>query len=293
MSNPYQEMQLTGNGNVDIHKDINYKADVVPLHSHTFYEILFVISGNLQYLLDGRRYRIQRGDILLIPPGLSHRPLFLEELTEPYERLALWIRTDFWKDRVAQYPDLDFAFEQCRQKDSYLLRTPSATWSGLYAGFQSIYNEYADKKMNWELCLTSSALSLMAHICRTFYYLDGITPMTEQEQLLDTIFQYVNSHYTEPISLESIASRFLVSKSTVSHLFQQKLGVSFYHCVIQRRLIGAKNSILSGQRIQDVWEQYGFADYSSFYRAFKKEYGISPKEFLKQNQPQLQPPHRH
>ena len=285
MSNYYQEARITSGCQVEIHRDSSRVADTIPLHSHSFYEIIFVCGGNLQYLLEGRRYRIQKGDILLIPPGLSHRPLFLEELTEPYERLALWIDARFWQDMCAKYPDLNYAFDCCVKQDNCLLRTPSATWSGLYAGFQGVYHEFEEKKMNWELCLTASALSLMAHICRTYYYQGGACPVSEKEQLLDNIFSYINHHYQEPLSLDFISEHFLVSKSTVSHLFQQKLGVSFYHCVIQRRLIGAKNSILQGARIQDVWEPYGFADYTSFYRAFKREYGLSPREFQKQNRP--------
>lgn len=283
MSNAYQEFEMKGNGLVDIHVSVSHKPEVLPLHSHTFYEIIFISSGNLNYLLDGKRYRIRQGDILLIPPGISHRPLFLEELDVPYERISLMIAAGFWAEMTAKYPDLDYAFTRCRELDSYLLRTPSATWSGLKAGFYMLVREASEKKLGWELCMNSHALALMLHIGRTLYYQGGISPSSEKHQMLDDIFNYINNHYQEPISLDFLADRFLVSKSTISHLFQQKLGISFYHCVIQRRLIGAKNSMLSGTRIHDVWEPYGFADYSSFYRAFKKEYGISPSEFVKQN----------
>ena len=69
--------------------------------------------------------------------------------------------------------------------------------------------------------------------------------------------------------------------STVSHLFRQKLGVSFYRYVTQRRLIAAKTLIEQGQPLEAVASQTGFLDYSGFYRAFKQEFCISPRQYRK------------
>ena len=70
-----------------------------------------------------------------------------------------------------------------------------------------------------------------------------------------------------------------MSVSTITQLFRQKLGTSFYHCVTQHRLIAAKVLIGEGMLLEEVSRTVGFADYSSFYRAFKKEYGITPRQF--------------
>jgi len=57
--------------------------------------------------------------------------------------------------------------------------------------------------------------------------------------------------------------------------------VSFYHFVTQRRLISAKTLILDGVSAETASAKVGFGDYSTFYRAFKREYGISPMEYRK------------
>ena len=78
LSNLYQEMEMDSDS-VDCHDDVNYTKDSIQLHSHTFYEMLYCRSGNVQYLLGAERYRVRRGDIIFIPPwsgGLKAAPLW-------------------------------------------------------------------------------------------------------------------------------------------------------------------------------------------------------------------------
>ncbi len=275
----YQELTLH-DLRAFINLDVNWGKDVVSLHSHMFYEVLFCRQGNVDYLLDNQRFRVQQGDIVLIPPGMGHRPLFLEELKEPYVRYALWIDAAFFKGACAQYPLLDLCFQQCRKRGSYLLRTTRASWTGLQAAFDSLHKEARDQHPCWELCLAMGALTTMAHISRTYYYQDNASPSAESDTLLDHMFKYIDTHLREKITLEDLARQYMVSKSTVSHVFREKMGVPFYQCVVQRRLVAAKKSMLHGTPLRQVCEECGFADYSSFYRLFKKEHGISPRQFL-------------
>ena len=101
----------------------------------------------------------------------------------------------------------------------------------------------------------------------------------EKPELMDRLTAYVETHYAEAISAEKLGRLFYVSSSTVSHLFKEKMGVSFYCYVTQRRLIAAKSLIEKGLLLENVAAQTGFSDYSGFFRAFKREYGISPRQY--------------
>ena len=101
----------------------------------------------------------------------------------------------------------------------------------------------------------------------------------EKPELLDRITTYIETNYSRQITVAGLGRQFFVSSSTVSHLFQQRLGVSVYRYITQRRLISAKNLIGQKLPLEEVSRRVGFSDYSTFYRAFKQEYGISPRQF--------------
>lgn len=279
----YQQLAMSLPG-VQISYDDSATTRIVGMHSHPFYEVIFICRGqNIQYLLNNSRYQIKQGDILLIPPGMPHRPLFLQKLGEPYERYALWIEASFFEGQAALFPELNYAMEECRKADSGLLQGMQPLYASLHAAFHSLWAEQSNKRYGYQAEVTFGAMQLMVYISRLIYYRNASAAEMESENRLDSVLHYIDEHLEEKLTLESVANSMHVSKSTISHLFQKQLGVSFYKLVIQRRLIVSRNRIISGVPLSEVWERCGFADYSSFYRQFKKEYGISPREFRQGN----------
>lgn len=271
----YQELEMNSRF-VDTHEDISYSDDTVQLHSHSFYEILYCHSGSLQYLLGTERFRIHRGDVVIVRPGVSHRPLFLDQLVEPYHRYVLWINPELMDYLHKNFPDM-------REKEFpySILRTANTRWEYLDDYFQRGCREAANMELNWQAYVLGNTLELLAHLSRAFAAEGNSKPIAEKRELLDEVMTYIEKHMSEKITLDDTARRFLVSESTISQLFRKKLNVSFYHFVTQRRLIAAKAKIIEGETLEQVCCQVGFSDYSTFYRAFKREYGISPVQFRK------------
>lgn len=274
----HQEMHMKSHI-AEVHMDISKSSDTVCLHSHSFYEIIFCSGGSVPYLLNHNRYRVLKGDVLLIPPGIIHGPLLHEETSEPYQRISLWLNAECFDNYALKTPALHYSFSQCEKGGSYLLRSPSSTWTGIQAGFQHLLQESLQKHLGWDFCVAVSALDLMMHLSRTYYYQTISLPTALQSTPIDSLMHYIDTNLSSKLSLEKIASDFAVSKSTISHLFKKETGTSFYQFVIQRRMIFAKNRILQGSPLCQVWIECGFSDYSSFYRLFKKEYGVSPAHF--------------
>ena len=237
--NLYQELEMSSHY-VDTHRDTSFSNTQVQLHSHTFYELLFCISDSgVEYLVGTQRYRLRRGDVVAVPPGVSHRPLLPERMQEPYQRYVLWISPSFYSWFSRTFPREASLGGEGRQ----LLRTVGTEWEFLGELFRQGVEE------------------------------------AEKPELLDRIMAYIEANLSARITLADTARQFYISESTVSQLFRRKMGVSFYHCVTQRRLIAAKALILEGVALEAVAGRTGFTDYSAFYRAFRQEFGISPRQY--------------
>lgn len=271
----YQELEMTS-AYVDTHRDTSYSNAHMQLHSHTFYELLYCCNTcGAEYLVGSERYRLQEGDIVFVPPGVSHRPLLPEKMAVPYKRYVLWLSTDFMDRYASLFP---YPFTE-KQGHASMLRTGGTQWAHLKEQFQAGVREAEQQADGWEAAVIGNTILLLTWIKRATDARSAQPMKAEKPQLLDRIMAFVEAHYTEEIRIGELSKQLFVSSSTVSHLFKEKMGVSFYRYVSQRRLIAAKTLIERGQLLEDVAVQTGFADYSGFYRAFKQEYGISPRQY--------------
>lgn len=273
--NVYQEMEMT-DAYVDTHQDVSYANSVVNLHSHSFYEILYICNDcAVEYLVGAERYRLQKGDIVIVAPGVSHRPILPERMQVPYRRYVIWLSTEFAQQMHGVFPQ---EIENI-PKGASLLRTAGTRWEFLGDYFARGVEESERKAPFWRSAVYGNTIYLAGQLYRAIVSGDYAGLKAEKPELLDDVMAYIEANLSRKITLADIAREFYVSSSTISQLFRKKMGVSFYRCVTQRRLIAAKSLILDGVPLEAVNEQVGFTDYSTFYRAFKQEYGVSPRQF--------------
>lgn len=274
-SNLYQELEMSSRY-VNTHRDTSYSKATVNLHSHNYIEIIYCrTSAGVEYLIGSERYRLQKGDIVFVPPGVSHRPIMPEKLTVPYERDVLWISTEFMETILKMFPDATAESRDHRAP----IRTAGTRWEFLGDVFRAGVLEEEQKRPGWETAVMGNTLMIFTYMKRIYIERSAGTMKAEKPELLDRITAYIEQNYAEHITIDDLARKFYVSNSTISHLFRQKMGVSLYRYITQRRLIAAKSLVTAKVPMEEVSRMVGFADYSTFYRAFKQEFGISPRQF--------------
>lgn len=273
IDNFYQEAEMDS-PLVDTHMDISYTSDYVSQHSHTFFEIIYCVQGELEYLLGVRRYAIQAGDMIIVPPGVIHCPILPKKMELPYKRYVLWISASFAETlRNASSEILD-------SPEAVVLRVSGTKWEYLQRFFARGIKEAEIRAPGWQICLGGNAAQLLVHIARAAHERNTV-PTDPRDDLLEQILDYIQSNLKEKLSVTQTAQQFHISQSTLTHLFRREMGISFYRCVIQRRLAEGKNLIAKGISMEEVSLRVGFQEYSAFYRAFKTEYGISPMQYRK------------
>lgn len=273
----YQELEMDSNY-VDIHQDIGYSNHALQFHSHTFYELLCCRNTcSAEYLVGTERYKLQKGDIIFVPPGISHRPLLPEHMTEPYIRDVIWLSETFMQRLATSTPEL----MTHKFSKPFLFRTAGTGWEFICDIIRESVIEAEAGQLGWSTMVNASTANVLIQLLRADINCHVHPMKAEQPELLDRVLTYVEDHLSEKLSLAEIAHHFYVSESTISQTFRKKMGLSFYRCVTQRRLIAAKQLIAEGNSLESIAEQVGFSDYSSFFRAFKQEYGIAPRQYRK------------
>lgn len=272
----YQNVEMSSRF-VDAHQDVSYAGEAVGVHSHSFHEMVYCISGGADYIIGTERYHLNRGDILSIPGGVSHAPLIPENLPEPYRRYVLWLSPEFCDVILTMVLG-----DSLPVKDqSYVLHTTGTAWEHLGEYFRRMVQECEQRHFRWEAAAFGIATELAVQIARLWQGEQSVE--SEKPELLDRITSYLETHLSERITVADVAARFWVSQSTISQLFRKKMGISFYRYVTLRRLRESKVLIKSGIPMEQVSISVGFQDYSTFYRAFKSEFGISPAQYRKKH----------
>lgn len=274
-TNLYQELEMSSRY-VNTHRDVSYSNTTVSLHSHNYYELLYCrTSADVEYMIGSDRYRLQKGDIVMVPPGISHRPILPETMTVPYERDVLWISMDFMNTVDQMFPDPTAV----DRDHSVPIRTAGTRWEFMGDLFRAGVLEEEEKRPGWDAAVMGNTLMIFANLKRAYMERSAGAMKAEKPELLDQIVADIEKNYASRITIDDLARRFYVSNSTISHLFKQKMGVSIYRYITQRRLIAAKTLIGQKLPLEEISQRVGFSDYSTFYRAFRQEFGISPRQF--------------
>lgn len=263
---------------IDYYSDKDFKS--VNLHSHDFYELYFFVGGDASYIIESGHYRLNPNDILLIPPQTLHQ-LDINDSNETYERIVLWINPKFVRHISTKSTDLSYCFSVCADKKDYLIRdyTLSQSLKELLYGLYNLNdNNDFGKDIECENLIREALLSLCKH--QKYSQNDGAKQtIAHSNQTVAEIIKYIDEHIAEPLSLDVIAETVYLSKFYISRLFKQETNSTIHQYVLKKRLALSKRYIESGTSIADVCTRCGFLDYSHFFRAFKAEFGLTPKQY--------------
>lgn len=242
-------------------------------HSHPHHEIIQLLEGNVDFLIEGKVYPLQAGDILLIRAGDYHTrkinsKIYKRRVIE-FEELYLQLLTDTAKELLLPY--------NTHNEDFYpLISAPIVNAYHLGSIFDKIEKTITNPNKTHSF-IPIHIMSLLVEI-NNILVDKPIRTNNYTLQSITEIIKYIDEHISEKITLNDLEKTVNLSKYYISHLFKNTVGVTIANYIIERKIRYAEQLIRQGLSPTQASMMVGYYNYSNFYENYKKITRVSPKD---------------
>lgn len=245
----------------------------VDYHYHEFCKILLLVSGQGSYFVDGRRYLLNPGDIVLIGSRSVHKPELSEK--EVYERIIIYVKPEYLQNMSTESSDLLSLFSG---GSGHVLRLKEQRRRAVFSLAEKLRKDLGSEAFGRDVLSQADLLQLLVELGRSMTDSTASLPhpgMPENRRVQE-IMEYLDRNLTEEIDIDHLAERFYISKFYMMRLFQKETGMTVYAYLTQKRLMRARELMNGGVRAMEACYACGFHSYSSFTRAYGKYFGTTP-----------------
>ncbi|ATD56055.1 AraC family transcriptional regulator [Clostridium chauvoei] len=244
-------------------------------HFHPFTEIFFIINGEGAFTLDDRDVKVKQGDLIIINPNCLHTEKSIVK-NNPLEYIVLGI-----DNLILNFPDSYNLTNDTNSKKLYKIINLQSSRDAILTCLNSLIREIENKDYNYEMACKNILTLLIIHIIRS---IPSLLVIEEPQEKLNLecvkIKNYIDSHYSENITLDILSDMSYMNKFHLVHTFTKQIGISPINYVINKRIEESKNLLTTtSYSIRDIASIVGFSNSSYFSQAFKKVTGTSPKGY--------------
>lgn len=252
---------------VYVNRREGYSTSVTGYHRHEFYELNLILSGNVNILLRGRSEPGTQNRMVLTRPGTPH---YISCKPDTLYRRIYLVFTEAWINRIPEWISLEEIFGR---EGEILTLTPEQT---LF--FRKLIEQIdAEQSPFSKRMLTYYLLSRAAEAMGSNRQILKRTPSC----VLDAI-AYIEEHFADKIIASTLAKRLNVSRTTLMTTFKSHTDRTIGEYLTQCRVKNAVLLLKDGKTLEDVADQCGFADSSGLIRGFRRCFGVTPRQYLKQ-----------
>lgn len=239
-------------------------------HYHDFHKIIIFLSGKVTYHIEGKSYHLKPWDILLVNQGAIHKPEI--DTSVPYERFILWIQ-----DGIREQ-ELNTCFQKASDRSFNLIRLESQTQERLKDILYELKKTLDEDEFGGDLLAQSLFSQFMIYLNRIFLNRKYITDQKSYscDSQVEDLVRYINRHLDEDLSIDRLAGKYFLSKYYLMRKFKEETGYTIHNYIVSKRLLLARSLIIQGTPVMKAAQQSGFRDYTTFVRAYKKQFGTAP-----------------
>lgn len=257
------------------------KAEKRQFVAGRYYVILYISRGTCYFDVEGEMKFCGTEDVLLIKPGEKTEMNFRGGRYQ-LQILELRVLPEYLRELSDEETDLEkgFLFVPYRVTVVHADSETSMLIKNIAMKLSNMVNDsetYGQKL--YEKNLVSMLLVLSLRVC---IRADKVRRERKRKHvLMDDIFLYIGEHLTEDLTLEHLEKEFYVSRYHICREFKRQTGQTPHAYIVKARLDLCRKYIEQGKSVHEVYQLGGFGGYNHFFRAFKKEYGVTPMEYYK------------
>ena len=288
MKNPHKIPMLDGKQFFDENREIfvvksTARPDFIDvMHTHNYIEINYIISGECLHTENQTAQKAGRGNLFIINYMTPHK-------SSPAASGAPYVSYNVGFTPGALDSSLKQECDFIKLKSSFLLNsifpsneitTGENTFYELEPLFENMLDEYTHRRNGSSDLLRAYLLELIVKIFRKMEDKAPDGPIRKQEHYIHLAIEYIKANYMHKLKIEDIAYRSFLSKSYFGQLFKDVTGMCFSDYVQKVRIDEACKTLENSDKIiSDVALDVGFNDMKSFYAAFRRRVGCTPKQF--------------
>lgn len=238
----------------------------LPMHSHPDQcEILYIEDGKGIYTVDNHPYYVKKGDLLIFNSNVIH-----SLYSDPKDAINVWscavcgFQTGDLPDNCILPAGISPVYSLGEQEEFVhtLYQTIASQRENEMPGYGGICNALAVVLLLFCIQLTSN---------------QGIKQNKGNTSIADEVITYIDNHYYEPITMESLSTHFHISASRLSHIVTESYHISPISYLINRRISQAQWELVStNYTIREIAEHVGYENTHHFCNMFQKRTGYSP-----------------
>ena len=244
------------------------------LHNHTTYEIYMYISGDSRFHVEGSVFDLAPYDILFVCPDEMHRVWHNSEAM--YNRVIFNVpRAYFEKYNITAYEEklrANSANKNCKISGKDTVKS----------GIKDIVSKLINCLSNGETLNSPIVNSLFIELLYTMCNIDTFDTIKSRDHKVQDAIDYININFRSPITLDDVSENIFKSKNHLCRMFKNATGYTVNGYINHRRLMFVDELVRTGNHnLKEASMLAGFGSYTNFYRLYKKENRISPKEGAK------------
>jgi len=261
------------------------------MHSHAFWEIVYVYEGAALIHTDTGMKKLYPGNFVLLKPNTTHSITLLQENT----KASMWMCDCIFTQNYFNQVMREF-FEQkelscytlyniLTNKETLSIKLSDDNAQNIKHLLWMLAHEYNHYTVGSDVIMKHALMDLFVYITRLYEYeTANLSNVVSKSHEIDELAKYIRSNFSYNLSLDFLAQHMNLSREYLCRYFKKHMGKTISEYLLEVRMEKAKQMLrTTSYSISDICEYCGYSSISNFQKAFKKVTGVSPSSYRKHN----------